>query len=123
MTQTVFTLLNWAFVDAGITTRKHSIATPNVMIFSKCFKIPSMVSLVRRNSFELGADSPNRNHQSATWASSSRCGWSSYAPGRNWIDLDFDNTLTYPTTTFACDQRRGVHLHLLRSPEEQTQTS
>src|SRR5207249_8108868 len=37
MTQTVFTLLIWAFVETGITTSHNSSVTPRAEIFSRCF--------------------------------------------------------------------------------------
>jgi hypothetical protein len=40
MTHTVFTLLNWAFVDTGITISDNSVVTLNAAIFSKCFTEP-----------------------------------------------------------------------------------
>jgi hypothetical protein len=36
-------LLNWAFVETGITIRDSSIDALNVKIFNKCFTVPSMV--------------------------------------------------------------------------------
>jgi hypothetical protein len=52
MTQTVFTLLSWAFVEIGIAASSSSVIAPNVTALRKCFTALSIRVFGSRQFFE-----------------------------------------------------------------------